>query len=133
MIKKAFFTLIICLVCIFLLSFIIIGSNKKTPEKSSSNQTLTTKVPIFYYGITCPHCKQVEQWLEENKIEEKIKIEKKEVYNNRKNSLELEKAAKTCGLNSSSIGVPFLFTPEKKCYMGSVDVINYLKNQIKQQ
>lgn len=128
MIKKTFLILTICFFSILILSFIFINSNKnKKTTQQSYSQPLTTNIPIFYYGITCPHCQQVEKWMKDNKIEEKTKIIKKEVYNNRENSLELEKVAKTCGLSTSSIGVPFLFTPEGKCLMGTVDVINYLK------
>lgn len=67
--------------------------------------------------------------MQENKIEEKIEVVKKEVYDNRANSLELSQAAESCGLDTSSIGVPFLFTPEGKCLIGTPDIVGYLSDK----
>ena len=68
---------------------------------------------IFFYGKGCPHCALVEDFFKENKIEEKIKFEKKEVYNNKNNFNELSVKAEACGLPVDSIGVPFLWDGEK--------------------
>lgn len=100
-------------------------STPSNPENSDNKN----EEMVFYYGNTCPHCKDVENWMEENKIEEKLKIVKKEVYDNKANASELFSVAKKCGINSSSIGVPFLYTQEGKCLIGTPDVTNYLKEK----
>lgn len=107
------------------------NKNKETNILSETNitQSKESEAPIFFYGNTCPHCKDVEEWIKENKIEEKIKIVKKEVYDNRKNAEELIQAAKNCGLPTKSIGVPFLYTPEGECLIGTPDVISYLSSR----
>lgn len=117
---------------LILLVFVIIGvivwgskSKKTNSSLSSDTKTFSSNIPIFFYGNTCPHCADVEKWMRENKIEEKIKIIKKEVYDNRENARELTKAAEKCGLSTESIGVPFLYV-EEKCFIGTPDVINYL-------
>jgi len=130
--KQTIFTITLVLVVIGLLSVIVLGSrNKKSePEAVQNTQEVSsTKIPIFFYGNTCPHCDDVEDWMEENKIEEKIEIVKKEVYDNNPNALELSKAAESCGMDISSIGVPFLYTPEGKCLIGTPDIVSYLSNK----
>lgn len=121
-----------------ILSAIAFGSKnkKETTQPSNNNQIIdktplpisqASDTPIFFYGNTCPHCADVEAWMEENKIEEKISITKKEVYDNRQNAQELTKAAQSCNIPTNNIGVPFLYTPEGECLIGTPDIINYLR------
>lgn len=136
--KKTISTLLIILIIIGLLSLVIVGSrNKKTsslpPQNNEDEFQISNSSPgnpiILFYGNTCPHCKDVEEWMEKNKIEEKIKIVKKEVYDNQENSQELAKVAEGCGLPTYSIGVPFLYTSEGKCLVGTPDIISYLSDK----
>ena len=136
--KQAIITGLAVLVILGLLSIVILGSrNKKTepiPVQSSQESSLTTKStvndnsPIFFYGNTCPHCKDVEEWMENNKIEDKLEIIKKEVYDNRENAQELSLAAQKCGLDANNISVPFLYA-ENKCLIGTPDIVNYLSQK----
>ncbi len=137
--KQTVFTVVVVLVIIGMLTAVVLGSRGRKAETpvvtslSKGSSTLTpafsTQVPIFFYGNTCPHCKDVEGWMEENKIEEKVELVKKEVYDNRANSLELSQAAQSCGLSTSSIGVPFVFTPEGECLIGTPDIVNYFSGK----
>lgn len=81
---------------------------------------------VYYYGDTCPHCKDVAKFLDENKISEKVNFVKKEVWNNRKNAAEMDSRAASCDLKKEGMGVPFLFA-EGKCYVGTPDVISFFK------
>lgn len=138
--KQTVITGIIILIIVGLLSVIVWGSKDKQVEQTETQGEQTTNgvpptimvsdVPIFFYGNTCPHCKDVEEWMEKNGIEEKIDIVKKEVYDNRTNSLELTQVAMGCGLPTDSIGVPFLYTPEEECLIGTPDIINYLSDKV---
>ena len=134
-------TALVILIIVGFLAAVVWGSkSKKEKTLSSANSQIEneTATPvsdssdglIFYYGVFCPHCKEVEEWMEQNKIEEKVKIVKKEVYNNQGNARELEEAARNCGMGGESIGVPFLVTEEKKCLVGSVEIINFLKERV---
>jgi len=76
---------------------------------------------IYYYSFTCGHCKDVNAFLEKNDIASKVNFVKKEISENRENSKELSEVAQKCGLNPSSIGVPFLFA-DGKCYIGGPNV-----------
>jgi glutaredoxin len=113
-------------VAIFLLAnlLIILGLyfvyiNKK--PKYSSDEI------IFFYGVTCPHCKNVEAFIDENNLDAKLKITKKEVYYNQTNQKELMDFARKCGLREGEIGVPFIYY-DGKCYIGDKDGISLLKS-----
>ncbi|MCR4326609.1 MAG: hypothetical protein NUV52_03065 [Candidatus Roizmanbacteria bacterium] len=117
--RQTIFTLVLIIIITILLAAIVYGS------KGNTSRDL-----VFYYGNTCPHCADVEEWMKKNNIEKKIKIVKKEVYENKVNAMELEKKAKSCGLATDSIGVPFLYTPEGECLLGTPDIVNYLRDTL---
>ena len=135
--KQKLITSIFILIIVGLLTIVVIGSKGKlkdtlqeqNKQDASLIVAIADKTPVFFYGNTCPHCAEVEKWIEENKIEEKISIIKKEVYDNQQNAKELTKAAENCGLSTDSIGVPFLYA-EGKCFVGTLDVINYLSTKM---
>ena len=67
--KQIIIISILVFIIIGLLLMIMFGSKGK---KSEPQNTL-----IFFYGNTCSHCENVEEWMEENQVEEKVKIVKK--------------------------------------------------------
>lgn len=138
--RQAILTSTIILIIASLLAAVVLGSRSKKTKTQASPQALETnsppvtqspisRAPIFFYGNTCPHCAEVEVWMKENKIEEKIEIIKKEVYDNQDNFSELLKTAKKCGLSTNTIGVPFLYTPEGRCLIGTPEVTAYLSDK----
>jgi glutaredoxin len=126
--KKIVLTSIIISVVIIVLGYILVDSSNKK-AKIKVNLPSKDKV-VYYYGLTCPHCKEVEEWMKKNKVEEKIKVEKKEVWYNKENAAELQEVARVCNLDSSSIGVPFLWA-DGKCYIGTPDVERILTEKLK--
>lgn len=130
--KKIVWTSIIISIVIVILGYILVDSSNK---KSRVKVSLPSKERIvYYYGLTCPHCKEVEEWMKKNKVEEKIKIEKKEVWYNKENAAELQEVARFCKLDPNSIGVPFLWA-DGKCYIGTPEVERVLgdKSNLKNQ
>jgi|WetSurMetagenome_2_1015567.scaffolds.fasta_scaffold24831_6 flagellar biosynthesis/type III secretory pathway M-ring protein FliF/YscJ len=109
---------------IFLIAavLIIIGVILVFRQKPAQGITL-------FYGLECPHCANVEQYMQKNKIEEKVKIDKKEVYHDQDNAQELGAIASGCGKDTNQIGVPFLYDG-KSCYEGEDEVKNYLSQYI---
>lgn len=108
-------------------------------EVSNANEVITssiTQVPteakeqiyVLFYGETCPHCHDVLDWLESSQVEEELTIIKKEVYSDTKNNEQMKLAVKSCNLTSS--GVPFLFTADKQCVVGSTPIIDYLSSEV---
>lgn len=86
---------------------------------------------ILYYRDGCPHCINVEKFMADNGVQQKItKLEVKEGAINRANADEMLKFAAKCQVPLSSVGYPFLWTGSE-CLMGDSDVINYFSEQIK--
>jgi predicted DCC family thiol-disulfide oxidoreductase YuxK len=84
---------------------------------------------ILFFGDTCPHCKNVEKYISENKIREVFKFQELEVYNNKANAQLLAQKAKGCGLDTAQgVGVP-LFFDGQKCLQGDEAIINFLKTK----
>lgn len=140
--KKLITTFILIAVIISLIAIVVVGSKKKNDQVTQANSATTqekivvdneTKAEILYWGTTCPHCHDTIEWIEKNKIEEKVVIIRKEVYNNRTNSLELSKKAQGCGLNEMNIGVPFMYTSEGECLIGTPDITEYLDQKVNQE
>ena len=82
---------------------------------------------VLFYGQGCPHCKDVEDFIAKNKIDDKVKITRMEVWYNKSNQLTLVQVAQKCGISTDTVGVPFLYDGVGKCYIGEVDVPNFLK------
>lgn len=128
--KKVILTTVLISVIILIFGYILVSSAGKKEQKKGQNLAIPEKEKIvFYYGNTCPHCAEVDEWMKKEKIEEKIKIEKKEVYQNQANAQELTLVAQSCGLNANAIGVPFLYA-DGKCYIGTPEVERILKEKM---
>ncbi|HBH46903.1 MAG: hypothetical protein A2445_05825 [Candidatus Jacksonbacteria bacterium RIFOXYC2_FULL_44_29] len=81
---------------------------------------------ILYYGDGCSHCANVEKFLADNAIEQKVQVQKKEVYQNQKNAQELGQRAAKCGLPSDNVGIPVLWDGTN-CLVGDQDIINFFQ------
>jgi len=128
--KQKVFTLLLVVLIAGLMSLVVIGSQNKEKQTAADKMAqLLEAGPIYYYGLTCPYCKVVAEWLEVNKVAEKINFTKKEVWNNQVNAVELNRVAVSCGLNTSSIGVPFLFA-EGQCLIGAPDIIAFFDTKL---
>jgi len=126
----------ILFIAVLIFSFLAL-SQKKDKNQPRINETTQQENHqpsqiILFYGNGCPHCAIVEQYIEENKIQDKISFVQKEVYYNQSNAKELEAKAKICELPSDSIGVPFLWDGEK-CLIGDQEIINFFKQKINGQ
>jgi len=108
-------------------------TNKPTTQESQESQQNQPKQQsqiVLYYGKDCPHCAKVEEYIQANKVKEKIAFEEKEVYYNRNNAKELGEKAKSCGINENEIGVPLLWN-NGKCIIGDQDIIEFFKDKTK--
>ncbi len=89
---------------------------------------------VFFWGNGCPHCENVEKWLNENNQDKKIKVNYKEVYYNKDNQTALYNTAKQyCPeiIENGGIGVPTGFDPvEKKCIQGDTPIIDFLSSKL---
>jgi glutaredoxin len=116
---------------IFLGIFIVLGIGFYFSREKNSSQDQDLKGIVLFYGIGCPHCAKVEEFIRENKIKEKIAFEEKEVYFNKDNAKKLVEIAKKCGFNEKEIGVPFLWDGEnQRCIVGDEPIINFFKEKL---
>jgi len=89
---------------------------------------------VFFWGNGCPHCENVEKWLNENNKDKKIKVNYKEVYYNKDNQTALYNTAKQyCPeiIENGGIGVPTGFDPAtKKCIQGDTLIVEFLTSKL---
>ena len=88
---------------------------------------------LLFWGDGCPHCKVVEGYINDNKVEEKVKIAYKEVYYNKTNQNLLQETVKKCPSIDSSqgIGVPLAFVKsDSTCLYGDTPIIDWLKGRM---
>jgi glutaredoxin len=107
-----------------------LAENGQEIEQANTEDSEKVDADIFYWGATCPYCHDVQEWMKEQAVEEKIKITSKEVYKNQANYSELITRAKSCGLNTQRVGVPFFYTIDGNCLVGYPDIIEYLTEKI---
>jgi glutaredoxin len=78
----------------------------------------------YYWGEGCPHCANVEEFLNTWENKDKVQVDKKEVYKDQDNINLFQSRVKYCELPNNQVGVPFLFTPEGECVVGDTPIIN---------
>jgi len=120
---------------VLIFAFIILSENKgdNLPNNTAKdNQETEESQIILFYGISCPHCAIVEDYIKNNNIKERLSFEEKEVYYNRKNADDLVAKEKICGIPTDYIRVPFLWDG-LKCYVGDQDIINFLNQKINEK
>ncbi|MBN2884709.1 hypothetical protein JXE04_02175 [Patescibacteria group bacterium] len=98
-------------------------------NRQNNNNNAKVKNPemILFYSLSCPHCQNIEQYINDNQIKEKYSFIELEISDNQKNSAKLIQIAKDCGYNTNNLGVPFLWTG-KNCLMGDKDIIDFFKS-----
>lgn len=107
---------------------IIFVAKSETGTKTT-NEAVKSDI-ILFYGEDCPHCKVVDEFVENNKVEERISFEHREVYKNQTNATLMVAKARVCGLNTNSIGVPFLWDGSN-CLIGDRDIISFFEAELK--
>jgi glutaredoxin len=120
-------TILFAVVLIFSFAVLLKGEAKNGKEDNKQKSEI-----ILFYGIGCPHCAKVEDYIKQNRIDDKISLVQKEVYYNQENAKELGEKAQKCGLMANSIGVPFLWDG-KACIVGDQPIIDFLKQKVNSQ
>ena len=100
-------------------------SNNSTDQVAQSNSSI-----ILFYGAQCPHCQDVEKYIAGHQLDQKVQFSKLEVWSNQANANLMAEKAKGCNLDTTQIGVPFLWSAGK-CYIGEDEVENFLDSAAK--
>ncbi len=93
-------------------------------DKDCIVSEVATDPVILFYGEECPHCKDLEAWMEEKGVFDLVTVERREVWNNAANLAMMQEKAKECEL-SGQLGVPFTYH-KGKCIMGDAPARKYL-------
>lgn len=104
------------------ISFLIIGISLILVF-SAKNVSAQDNKAILYYGNGCPHCTEVERFINNNDFN--FLIEKKEIYQNRINAEEFNRVCAEEGIGLADRGVPFLYA-ENECFIGDKQIVSYL-------
>ncbi len=119
--KFPIFVILATIIIIIGGAFFLSRGSSKTALSLPQNYELFT-------SETCPHCKNVADFLNSWEKRDQIKIDKLGIDSNQTNVSTLTSRAIYCKLPTNQIGVPFLFTPEGKCISGDEPIINFLKS-----
>lgn len=84
------------------------SDGKNVLKEEKVEQTMIT----YYYWDTCPYCQRLNAYLEKVDWYSKLNIDKREVYNNKDNSLRMTEDLKRLGLQNAKTWVPFLIVNE---------------------
>ena len=103
-------------------------SSKNVVSGDCDSQTPSGDATLFY-SLTCPHCKNVEAFIAENKVKCRINLEMLEVSGSQTAAQKFFEIAKGCGMDQENAGVPLLYS-EGKCYQGDSDIINLFKEKM---
>jgi glutaredoxin len=87
--------------------------------------TISSEEISLFYSSTCPHCKNVEDFIENNSLEERLNISQKNVALPN-NINEYNSAADICKIPEEERGIPLLYY-NGSCYLGDLDAIDFLK------
>ncbi len=83
---------------------------------------------LIFTSKTCPHCKVVKDYIADKNLTQKLPIVFADVASSQNSNLLIEKAT-TCGLDTSSIGVPFYFY-QGECLSGDQPIIDKLDKML---
>ena len=126
MVKKGIILSGLAILC---LSLSACSFDNKNINSSNLAKASNPKLVLFY-STSCPHCKIVEQYMSENKIEAKSGIVLKEVSGDKVAAEDFLAKAKVCNINSSDLGVPFLWN-DGKCLVGDKDIVAFFQETYK--
>ena len=118
------------LVVLFFFSFLFSActTSANPPPVATASPDL-----VIYWGIGCPHCEKVKDYIKEKSADSRLKISLLEVSQNPAN-FDLAKAdLKNCPeIDSGRFGVPLAFVPAtKKCLSGDQPIIDWLSDKLK--
>lgn len=121
-------TMIIGVVFLFVViaAILVMPKNEKSPNLKLP---LKDSGAILFYSASCPHCAIVDNYIKENRIEEKISFKRLRTDNNKDNYNLLEEKAAACGLDLRRIGVPFLWD-NNECYIGDPQITKYFATKL---
>lgn len=123
---KKYPLLLIVLICTAVIVGAVFLSRKGQPKSEEVAESPPGTLQ-YYWSKTCPHCTKVAEFLEGWDKKDQLEMEKFEINESSENRLKFYKMGMFCNISRDELGVPFLITPEGKCYIGDEPIIEYFK------
>ncbi|MEK6731259.1 MAG: hypothetical protein AABY34_03665 [Pseudomonadota bacterium] len=129
--KKFISWSIVFIAIIIALFFVNIMARKHNMAfENKITQTNYHQKMILFYSVTCPHCKKVEDFINQYHVTQKIHFDSTEVSQDQQNLAIFENVAqKYCHITGSNLVVP-LFWTGSKCIIGDQPIIHYFKTKM---
>lgn len=97
-------------------------------DQNSISQSLPD-YHLYFWSETCPHCKNVADFIENWEGKDIFEMENIEINGSNENTmLFLQMGTQVCRIPRNQLGVPLLVAPDGKCLSGDVPIIDYLKS-----
>ncbi len=117
---------LVVVLIIFVIAFLaFLQSDKEEIAITEANNDYNI---IFFTGDDCPHCEEVENYIENHDLLNEIDLAIKEVYNNIENAQLFEEKFNQCSPQPRTYGIPLLWD-NHFCIVGPNEIINYLENK----
>ncbi|MBI4122419.1 MAG: hypothetical protein HY462_00305 [Parcubacteria group bacterium] len=88
---------------------------------------------LLFMGSGCPHCANVEEYLETVELPNEVNLVWYDIYLNRADAALFNEQADRLGIPLQSRGIPFLIAPDGTSRFGDAPIINYFKSAIKHE
>lgn len=96
---------------------------------AEAQKEIEEKNITFYSGDNCLGCENIEKYLSENNLKDKVAFEEKNVNENEANFEQMAEDAMQCNVSEESFGVPFLWA-DGKCYTNEKDIMDFFKQKL---
>lgn len=115
----------------FIWALLIIPALLMLLQPVTAEEESPTACIYYFYGIGCPHCENVEPYLENiSSSYPSLNIRKFEVYHNKSNADMMSKFFDAYNVPQNQRGIPILFL-EDKYLVGDTDIIRHMESEIK--
>lgn len=109
---------ILTVLCVWIC--LLIFSSCSSTDTASNDIIQQNSDFLYFYGITCTHCQELNTLLEQKDMYSKVSIEKREVYRNSQNSLLFQAVAKKLWVAPEDMAVPFVLDRRTREYVTGV-------------
>lgn len=126
--RKNKYSVIKTIIFVVLLSVIGASIFYLTKPKGFAPSWMRTQY-TYFYGESCPHCANVDQFLKDKGLDKSLKMTRKEVYYNDFNAKDLAEQATDCDIETDQLGIPLLWDG-RDCIIGDQPIIDYFREKM---
>lgn len=128
--NKRIILLAVAIIIVFGLIWFWSAPSKEEPvsDAGQSVESQDNSGITLFYGEECPHCKDLEKFIADNGIEQKVSFSQLEVWHDKDNAKILMERVSECQIPEDEVGVPFLYS-DGKCLIGGPDIEAFFREK----